>query len=201
MKSPTPSAKRKESAYSKRITKSNPLIHNRDDGRETRRKLFLKRVRQGSEAKRWEARGGDDEMMRSIWLSEERRRVERIAREASYLPASQDEEEEEPEHGELQTALVGNSQNTDEDMANEVAQREDAEIEALLAMMEAEDDNNNNTQADQRYSTDMPYGSDDEEYDHLFMEVINEEDDRVRAQQKPPDMENTLYDQDVMDMS
>jgi len=139
-------------------------------------------------------------MMRSIWLSEERRRIERIARDASCLPSSQDEEEGEPERGELQTASVDNSQNIDEDMADEVAQREDAEMEALLAMMEAED-NNNNTQADQRYSTDTPYGSDDEEYDHLFMDVIHEEDDWARAQQKPPGLENTLYDQDVMDMS
>jgi hypothetical protein len=53
---------RRESPYSKRITKENPLIHNRGDGRETRRKLFLKKVRDESEERRWDARGGDDEV-------------------------------------------------------------------------------------------------------------------------------------------
>jgi hypothetical protein len=32
-------------------------------------------------------------MMRTIWLAEEKRRAERQAREASYVPASQEEEE------------------------------------------------------------------------------------------------------------
>jgi len=62
MSSPTPAKNRKESPYSQRVTRSNPLIHNRGDGRETRRKLFLKKVRENSEDKRWEARGGDDEV-------------------------------------------------------------------------------------------------------------------------------------------
>jgi hypothetical protein len=53
---------RKQNPYSKRITKENPLIHNRGDGRETRRKLFLRKVREESEEKRWVARGGDDEV-------------------------------------------------------------------------------------------------------------------------------------------
>lgn len=44
--------------------------------------MFLKRVRQSSEDKRWEMRGGDEEMMRALWVSEERRRRERIRMEA-----------------------------------------------------------------------------------------------------------------------
>src|SRR5436190_22698179 len=43
---------RLETPYSKRVTKENPLIHSRGDGRETRRSLFLKKVREGSEEKR-----------------------------------------------------------------------------------------------------------------------------------------------------
>lgn len=48
----------------KRVVKKNPLIHRdeKDGGRETRRKLFLKRVREDSEDKRWDKKGGDDEV-------------------------------------------------------------------------------------------------------------------------------------------
>jgi hypothetical protein len=75
------------------------LIHGRTgstgaDGRETRRRLFLKRVREDSEDKRWKARGGDDEMMRSIWIAEQRRREERQRREAVGLEALPIEEED-----------------------------------------------------------------------------------------------------------
>jgi hypothetical protein len=70
MSSPTFAKNRKENPYSQRVTRSNPLIHNRGDGRETRRKLFLKKVREDSEDKRWEARGGDDE------VSQESKRIE-----------------------------------------------------------------------------------------------------------------------------
>ncbi len=62
MSSPSSGKSRKDDPYSKRITRVNPLIHNRSDGRETRRKLFLKKVRDESEEKRWNARGGDDEV-------------------------------------------------------------------------------------------------------------------------------------------
>ncbi len=63
MSSPTPINNRKENPYSQRVTRSNPLMHNRGDGRETRRKLFLKKVREDSEDKRWDARGGEDEVI------------------------------------------------------------------------------------------------------------------------------------------
>lgn len=53
----------------KRVVKKNPLIHRdeKDGGRETRRKLFLKRVREDSEDKRWDKKGGDDEVGRVAW--------------------------------------------------------------------------------------------------------------------------------------
>jgi hypothetical protein len=65
MSSPT-TTKINNKPYSKRVAKSNPLVHNREDGREARRKLFLKKVREGSEDKRWDARGGGDEVSNSL---------------------------------------------------------------------------------------------------------------------------------------
>jgi len=42
----------------------------------------LKKVREDSEEHKWRARGGEDEMMRTIWIAEQRRRAERQARDA-----------------------------------------------------------------------------------------------------------------------
>jgi hypothetical protein len=62
--------------------------------------------------------------------------------------------------------------NTDEEMADEVAQQEEAELEALLSMIET----GRTADPPEPYERpETPYGSDDEEYENLFLEVINEE--------------------------
>ncbi len=99
--SPPPSRGRasRESVYSKRVTKANPLMNrNADEGREARRKLFLKRVREGSEEKKWRDRNsgigeGEDEVLRCIWVAEERRREEARRREAMGVLDGVEEEE------------------------------------------------------------------------------------------------------------
>lgn len=78
------------------MTKVNPLIHGRgsaEEGRETRRKLFLKNVREAREEKKWQNRGGDDEIMRCIWVAEQRRLQERMRQEAIGIDAPIEEEE------------------------------------------------------------------------------------------------------------
>jgi len=47
----------------------------------------------------------------------------------------------------------------------------------------------------QRMGEEMPFGSDDEEYDSIFMDVIQEEQ-KMSSQQLPPSQ-----DADMMDMS
>ena len=46
---------------------------------------------------------------------------------------------------------------------------------------------------------ETPYGSDDEEYDHIFLDVIKEESWSDNTQQQVED--TTKTDQDMMDMS
>jgi hypothetical protein len=53
----------------------------------------LKKVREGSEDKRWRDRGGDEEIMRCIWVAEERRREERQRKEAMGIEGPGEEEE------------------------------------------------------------------------------------------------------------
>ncbi|KAH9223572.1 hypothetical protein DL95DRAFT_440520 [Leptodontidium sp. 2 PMI_412] len=204
--SPPPS--KRESAYSKRTTKPNPLMSGRgsgDEGRETRRKLFLKRVREGSEEKKWASRGGDEEIMRCLWVAEERRRVERQRREAMGIEGPMEEEEEDQ------------MMNIDEVMAEEVPMSEEQELEAMLSSMSPEESHFNygsvssnqsgmlfgemdtSKQISQAAPVDQQsvYGSDDDEYDQLFMDVIREES-RMLSQQQPP---GHIQDEDMMDMS
>ncbi|THV53284.1 hypothetical protein BGAL_0055g00430 [Botrytis galanthina] len=131
----------RDGAFSKRITKTNPLLHGQGDGRETRRKLFLRRVREDSEDKRWKARGGDDEMMRTIWIAEQRRRAERQARDAQGWAVDVDEQDMQLDYGAGNLSL-------DEVMAEEVARNEEEELEALLSSM---------TEAERRQTLDEAY--------------------------------------------
>jgi hypothetical protein len=103
----------------------------------------------------------------------------------------------------------------DEVMADEVAMEEEAELDALLGHMNQQDlmalqsaqqnemdsllfemntSNHPTAHAPHQPYVDTPYGSDDEEYDHIFMDVIQEEN-RIASQQQPPE------DQDMMDLS
>lgn len=74
--SPPPSRGRdKASLFSQRVAKPNPLLGKSiSEKAEARRKGFLKRVREGVGERRWEGRGGDEEVMRVLWEGEERER-------------------------------------------------------------------------------------------------------------------------------
>jgi hypothetical protein len=205
-----PHTNRRESVYSKRTTKSNPLLNNRNsgsEGRETRRKLFLKRVRDVADNKRWKERGigtnpEEEEILRCIWMQEERKREDRRRREASGIaePAFEDVEEE---------------IDADEVMAGEVAMSEEAELEQYWEMISESTQSNTSklshpdvhtlpdlrsryTSTSQERSETL-YGSDDDEYDEIFMDVI-EEEQRLSSQQREPTRAYT-EDEEMMDMS
>ncbi|RFU25327.1 hypothetical protein B7463_g11023, partial [Scytalidium lignicola] len=200
MTSPTPSLRQKspsqpiETPFSKRTTKPNPLLQRSgSDGRETRRKLFLKKVRSNSEDKRWAMRGGDDEMMRTIWIAEQRRLAEKQVREAMAVPCEREEEEIEI------LDAPSDKRALDEIMADEVARKEEEELEALLSLMDESDmidpiPNHQNRQL----SSDITYGSDDEDYDSIFRDVIQDEYIRTSGTQR---LEHVATDNDMMDMS
>jgi hypothetical protein len=83
---------------------------------------------------------------------------------------------------------------SDEEMADEVAQQEDAEIEALVSSM----DEQGRSQPSQQFETpDTPYESDDEEYDYLFMSVIKEELELEIRTSQP--RERDKFDEEMMD--
>jgi hypothetical protein len=57
--SPTPklsSARQQETPFAKRAVKPNPLLKGRDEQRQRQRDLFMRKVEQGRDDKRWEGR-------------------------------------------------------------------------------------------------------------------------------------------------
>jgi len=97
-------------------------------------------------------------------------------------------------------------------MADDVALKEEQELEALLGLM-GQGDQASKTQDEEMDSllwelshTPAPpppetlYGSDDEEYDHIFMDVIQEEY-RMSSEQSQQQPAYVINDQDMMDMS
>jgi hypothetical protein len=60
-----PSPTRKLFKFATRTPRPNPVVQKREEARESRRKLFLKNVRERTDDKAWERRGGDQEVRSS----------------------------------------------------------------------------------------------------------------------------------------
>ncbi|KAG9245054.1 hypothetical protein BJ878DRAFT_503359 [Calycina marina] len=178
----------RESTFSKRAAKLNPLLQRCSggdgEGRETRRKLFLKKVKEGSEEKRWQKRGGDEEMMRTIFQLEERRERERRRREADLVEVRGVEEME-----------MDMQDGEDEGVGFEVIRRDEEELEARMREREVEGTGGRGGE-----EKETLYGSDEEEYDDIFMGVIEEE---MRSSQRVSTQSEAVQaaDDDIMDIS
>jgi hypothetical protein len=105
---------------------------------------------------------------------------------------------------------------TDEIMADEIASMEEAELEALTSLNDKQGDQNQMSPDEEMDSLlfeieeqgptmqarqdqqpqETPYGSDDDEYDHIFLDVIQEEN-KITNQSS----QHANRDQDMMDMN
>jgi hypothetical protein len=138
--------------------------------------------------------------MRAIWMAEKRRREEKRAREARACESFV--EEEDNENYEASRSLSRNIPESQiEEMADEVALQEYAEMEAMLEMLEAENcEPPSQQQQQQRYEdNNTPYGSDDDEYDQLFMEMSMDDDQNILFSQQADG--SRAEDHDMMDMT
>jgi hypothetical protein len=160
-------------------------------------------VRDSAANKRY---GGDDEMMRRIWAAEEKRLEEEKRREAASVGVGLEdflefEDDESP-------AVLGSQ---DEMLVEEVA-RDELEWEAFLEMLEDQRQQQQPGQEprQQHPQGETPYGSDDEDYDSIFMDVILEESRTASQQQQEQQQEQHQHeglgqehatDMDMMDMS
>lgn len=135
--------------------------------------------------------------MRTIWIAEQRRREEKRAKDPQSYPCVVEEEDDFEEARPAEQKKETPSRL--EDMVDEVAQQEDAEMEALLSMLETDawEPPANKQQLHEESNT--PYGSDDDEYDQLFMEInIDEANGGLPSQ---PVQVGSEGDHDMMDMS
>ncbi|KAI8629856.1 hypothetical protein F5Y19DRAFT_61849 [Xylariaceae sp. FL1651] len=150
--------------YASRNAKPNPLRLSRDKAQESRRTLFLKNVRQRSDDKKWEQRGGDQEALKLEWnvLSRHWRQEKESDLDGIVF---ENELEDIPE------TIDAAWQETDDMMVDAMAQEEEAEMDAMLSMLET---GPFSSQTPAR--PDTPALSNDEDYDTLFMDILSQQD-------------------------
>ncbi|KAK5632130.1 hypothetical protein RRF57_007844 [Xylaria bambusicola] len=149
--------------YSRNV-KLNPLRLSREKAQESRRTLFLKNVRKRADDKKWEQRGGDQEALKLEWhiLDKQRRQEKEMDLDGFVY---ENELEDIPENPyEL-------SQAADDTMVDAMAQEEEAELDAMLSLL----DTDSSSQLPRR--PDTPSLSDDENYDTLFMNMLSQQTD------------------------
>lgn len=186
-----------KSTFQKRPQRTNTLLERSSSKSsatrsETRRKLFLQNVAQKRDEANWKRRNGgdgEDELMRVLWSGERAREIARLQHESDVL---QDEEE-----------------NLEDVMVDEVDYLERMALEALVEK-QTELENTIGVEAvgkGTNVERDSIYGSDDDEYDSIFMDVIEEESrmsqsqSQQQQQQQGGGGQNGGEDPDMMDLS
>lgn len=196
---------------SKRVTRPNPLLKSSEERAKARRKAFLERVSGARDDQRWDGRSdqarlefvdglkqyanSSTQILRSDYIAEQRR-WEQERQKSAPTPVN-DEEFEEQEN---ELPLPGqDTMKTDFDeldssfqmhtMSDEVeaiAHQEEQELEELLALAEEES----------KEPGSERWGSDEEDYDSLFMEYLSSQ--QHPKQQQPASQKG---DEDAMDTS
>jgi hypothetical protein len=193
-KSPTP----------QRAFKPNPVIQTRDAATKRRRDMFFRRVQNGREDKKWEARGeqvrttsihyassdtNNIQIQQLDFVAERKRWEDEKARQA---PKEDDAMVEAIiEDAPLPDWTVSTPQPTQEmTEADYVAAQEEYELQQLIAAMEEQDREND--------VASQHFGSDDEDYDQLFMDCAMTTDQQY--QQQPHQSSMAFGDSHGMDM-
>ncbi|KAJ3577571.1 hypothetical protein NPX13_g2997 [Xylaria arbuscula] len=149
--------------YASRNAKPNPLRLSREKAQESRRTLFLKNVRKRADDRKWEQRGGDQEALKLEWhILDKQRRQEKDMDLDGFVYENELEDILENPY-EL-------SQEADDMMVDAMAQEEEAELDAMLSLLDAD-----SSQVPRR--PDTPSLSDDEDYDTLFNDMLSQQPD------------------------
>ncbi|KAI1747793.1 hypothetical protein F4782DRAFT_519859 [Xylaria castorea] len=150
------------SKYASRNVKPNPLRLSREKAQEGRRTLFLKNVRQRADDRKWEQRGGDQETLKLEWNVLNRQRKQEKDMDLDGIVYN-DELEDIPE------STFEAHEETDDTMVDAIAREEEAELDAMLSLL----DTSSSLQTPKR--PDTPSLSDDEDYDTLFMDILSQQ--------------------------
>ncbi|KAH9906947.1 hypothetical protein F4778DRAFT_604921 [Xylariomycetidae sp. FL2044] len=156
--------------YAARSAKPNPLRHNnnnKEKAQESRRKLFLKNVRQRADDKNWERRGGDQEALKLEWAVLDKQWRDQKNRDIDGM-LFEDDIDDIPDFGRREQEQPVQS---DEMMVDTIAQEEEDELDAMLSMYEE-------AQSSQRppQQPASPCLSDDDDYDSLFQDLLTQQE-------------------------
>ncbi|KAG0131564.1 hypothetical protein HOY82DRAFT_485033 [Tuber indicum] len=138
---PSPPSSPPEFLAPKRLFKPIPTSHSREEGREARRNLFLKKVRDARDEKLMKMRGGEDEMMRLIFVSEKKRWEASQARAAASIPTIYEEEEfgignEELDFQAEESLFMDQDEPGPSEDLDEMLDRDGKELEDLLSQLD-----------------------------------------------------------------
>ncbi|CAF9914175.1 hypothetical protein IMSHALPRED_001839 [Imshaugia aleurites] len=154
----TAETKNDTSNHSCKRASHNPLLQRKpNEEQDRRRHVFLKKVRQVSDDKKWESRS--EQILRKDFLSKQKEWELDQARSAPEAPQALDDDEREVESSSMEEV----------EMVDQILSQEYQEFEALISSMQDSADQGDHHQQ----STTSDYGSDEEEYDRLFMEVMS----------------------------
>ncbi|KAF2117657.1 hypothetical protein BDV96DRAFT_644008 [Lophiotrema nucula] len=146
-----------------RAFKPNPVMQNRDQVTRRRRDMFFKRVQQDRDDKKWEARG--DQIQRLDFVSEQKKWEAAKARQAQQMGDEYVDEELYNEMTSSQQHIDASESQQGLSEADYVLQQEERDLQDLIALIEQEDS--------QRETASQHYGSDDDDYDSIFMECTS----------------------------
>lgn len=194
----------KQIPQSQRAHKPNPILQTRDAATKRRRDMFFKRVQNNREDKKWESRGEqvcrgnsqhcvctDPTQLQQLDFVSERKRWE--SKKASEAPLAEEEVYEELVDESALPQFSSSAPQPEPDMteAEYLLAQEEYELQQLIASMEQDQSQDTTSQ--------QHYGSDDDDYDQIFMECATDFDPR---HQQPPQPQGRGYrDVDDMDMT
>ncbi|ROV99576.1 hypothetical protein VPNG_07723 [Cytospora leucostoma] len=185
--SPIPaSAAKPTSKFASRPTRPNPVNQKREAAQEGRRKIFLKNVRQRAEDRRWEMRGGEQELLKLEWfsLNKDLRQAKNADLDGAVFESDIEEAARLREEAmSRSTAAIQGAPEpepgADEMMLDALEQQQLAEFEELEAMAasipDGLADGQPRWQPQSQKPPDSPYWSDDEDYDELFMDYLSQQ--------------------------
>lgn len=192
-------------SQTQRAYKANPVVQTRDATTKRRRDMFFKRVQTNREDKKWESRGEqvycgpklasrtctNGLQLQQLDFVSERKRWE--SKKAQEAPPEEDHFDDELLSDATMPQSSTNAPQYEPGMseADYVLAQEEYELQQLIAAMEHE----------QNYDTtpQQHYGSDDDDYDQIFMECAADVDSRY--QQHTQTHNSDCRDVDDMDMT
>ncbi|KAK3377929.1 hypothetical protein B0H63DRAFT_230350 [Podospora didyma] len=153
--------------YATRNSRPNPIIQRREDAQDSRRRLFLHNVRQRADERKWDKRGGEDELLKLEWWRLNRELQQAKLSAVDFLPTERDIEDEPQLPGHHQQP---EAEDLDALMVDDIEQQEQAEIDAMVALLPAYNTPHHSVPPSPHHF------SDDEDYDGLFMDLLSHEE-------------------------